>query len=187
MPFTVPKEVRKVEKLYNDRRERYHIEKSHPDRLIAREIIRTHAERKKKVEEAEKRILELRGQVLSPKNDGMPKTLRQYPDKIGERVAMIEDLQRFVLRNKDMVNAVEKAYQGVGRGRRIPNHMLRKYGDKAALYGKARMCVKAVIEDDIPVVEFENIFPWEIAAFRKEIVQFFDTVIRELDLGDIPG
>jgi len=177
-------EIKRVEKLFDENKKGRVYIKNAPRRM-AREIVKGHRARKAEIRKAERRIDEIQNDVFSPKIDGMPKTNRPYTDYVGERVAKIEQLRKYVDRGKEWVEAVDKAYDAVGRDRRITRDLLFEWGGKPEIYRWARTCVQIVMEH--PDTPFGSLrYPWGYRSFRKDTRIFLDTIARELDLGDAP-
>ncbi|MDR3363328.1 MAG: hypothetical protein LBS91_00015 [Clostridiales Family XIII bacterium] len=152
---------------------------------MAREIARGHRERKKKLQECLRRINEIRQDVLSPKIDGMPHTNRPYTDRIGERVAKIEDLQKYIDRNKEMVDVVEASYDKVCRGRHISKSMIAAHGSKSEILGQARQSMRLAMEHKN--IAYDDIyFAWSPLIWKQERRAFLLRIARSLYLGDVP-
>ena len=155
----------------------YHPRPSH--RRMAIEVVKTHEERKQNIKKNELRIAEMYEDVASARIDGMPKTKRQYTDKTGERLDKLDQLQKYIDRNIEMVKAVETSLELIGRGRRVTRAMITEYGSKAKLYYWARKSIELSIQHGETGCDYGR-WAWGERCWSVERRMFIDRIAEAL-------
>ena len=155
-----------------------------PHRRMVVEIVKTHDERKIELEKCIKRKEEIYADVASARLDGMPKTNRPYTDRIGERVDKLEQLEKYIERNREMVKAVDDSLDLIGRGCRIMRKHIEEYGSKAQVYFWAKKSIELSIKINEPGCDYGR-WPFGERLWITERRAFLDRIAQSLCYVDL--